>query len=98
MGPGRGPVDRGFGDQGLGIGDSPGIRPWQSTIIPLNQIQLKSPKVIKSFQKFRVRYPEKVGLSLNYALNVTGAMKLLVRMTSEIKTNMVSPKKHFSNV
>lgn len=34
--------------------------------------------------------PGKVGLSLSYALNVTGAMNLLVRMTSEIETNMVS--------
>ena len=31
-----------------------------------------------------------MGLSLSYALNVTGAMNLLVRMTSEIETNMVS--------
>lgn len=31
-----------------------------------------------------------VGLSLSYALNVTGAMNLLVRMTSEVETNMVS--------
>jgi len=34
--------------------------------------------------------PGKVGLSLSYALNVTGAMNLLVRMTSEVETNMVS--------
>ena len=34
--------------------------------------------------------PGLVGLSLSYALNVTGAMNLLVRMTSEIETNMVS--------
>ena len=34
--------------------------------------------------------PGKVGLSLSYALNITGAMNLLVRMTSEIETNMVS--------
>ena len=33
--------------------------------------------------------PGKVGLSLSYALNVTGALNLLVRMTSEIETNMV---------
>ncbi len=32
----------------------------------------------------------KVGLSLSYALNITGAMNMLVRMTSEIETNMVS--------
>ena len=34
--------------------------------------------------------PGSVGLSLSYALNVTGALNLLVRMTSEIETNMVS--------
>ena len=34
--------------------------------------------------------PGLVGLSLSYALNVTGAMNLLVRMTSEIETNMIS--------
>lgn len=34
--------------------------------------------------------PGQVGLSLSYALNVTGAMNLLVRMTSEVETNMVS--------
>ena len=34
--------------------------------------------------------PGKVGLSLSYALNVTGAMNLLVRMTSEVEPNMVS--------
>jgi ATP-binding cassette subfamily C (CFTR/MRP) protein 1 len=34
--------------------------------------------------------PGKVGLSLSYALNITGAMNMLVRMTSEVETNMVS--------
>ena len=34
--------------------------------------------------------PGQVGVSLSYALNVTGAMNLLVRMTSEVETNMVS--------
>ena len=31
-----------------------------------------------------------VGLSLSYALNVTGALNMLVRMSSEVETNMVS--------
>ncbi|TRY61972.1 hypothetical protein TCAL_10708 [Tigriopus californicus] len=34
--------------------------------------------------------PGKVGLSLSYALNITGPMNMLVRMTSEVETNMVS--------
>ena len=34
--------------------------------------------------------PGSVGLSLSYALNITGAMNMLVRMTSEVETNMVS--------
>ncbi len=35
-------------------------------------------------------YIYKVGLALSYALSITGAMNMLVRMTSEIETNMVS--------
>ena len=34
--------------------------------------------------------PGLVGLTLSYALNVTGALNMLVRMTSEVETNMVS--------
>jgi len=34
--------------------------------------------------------PGVVGLSLSYALNVTGALNQLVRMTTEVETNMVS--------
>ena len=34
--------------------------------------------------------PGAVGLSLSYALNVTGALNMLVRMSSEVETNMVS--------
>jgi len=37
--------------------------------------------------------PGKVGLSLSYALNITGQMNMLVRMTSEIETNMVSAER-----
>ncbi len=37
--------------------------------------------------------PGRVGLALSYALNVTGAMNMLVRMTSEIETNMVSAER-----
>ena len=36
-----------------------------------------------------------VGLSLSYALNVTGSMNMLVRMTSEVETNMVSAERIF---
>ena len=34
--------------------------------------------------------PGLVGLSLSYSLNVTGALNMLVRMSSEVETNMVS--------
>ena len=34
--------------------------------------------------------PGLVGLTLSYALNVTGSLNMLVRMTSEVETNMVS--------
>jgi ATP-binding cassette, subfamily C (CFTR/MRP), member 1 len=34
--------------------------------------------------------PGLVGLSLSYALNVTNALNMLVRMTTEVETNMVS--------
>ena len=37
--------------------------------------------------------PGKVGLALSYALNITMSMHLLVRMTSEIETNMVSAER-----
>ena len=52
-------------------------------------------EINKTFPLKSIKHPilpflGKVGLSLSYALNVTGAMNLLVRMTSEIETNMVS--------
>ena len=34
--------------------------------------------------------PGSVGLSLSYALNVTGTLNMLVRLTSEVETNMVA--------
>ena len=34
--------------------------------------------------------PGSVGLSLSYALNVTGTLNMLVRQSSEVETNMVS--------
>jgi len=37
--------------------------------------------------------PGKVGLTLSYALNITGQLNMLVRMTSEIETNMVSAER-----
>lgn len=36
-----------------------------------------------------------VGLTLSYALNVTGSLNYLVRMTSEVETNMVSAERIF---
>ena len=34
--------------------------------------------------------PGNVGLSLSYALNVTGGLNMLVRQSSEVETNMVA--------
>ena len=34
--------------------------------------------------------PGNVGLSLSYALNVTGVLNMLVRQSSEVETNMVA--------